>query len=82
MDSDSNFIQTNVISYYPSGEKQYEYLAYSYLDCNNQNLCSMNDGIQHNKAAIVNNGTDTVWGAPSMDGFGAYSVCSASGHWA
>ena len=39
------------------------------------------DGIQHNKAAIVNNGTDTVWGAPSMDGFGAYSVCSASGHW-
>jgi len=49
MDSDSNFIPTNVIAYYPSGEKQYEYLAHSYLDCYNQNLCSINDGNQHNK---------------------------------
>ena len=40
------------------------------------------DGIQHNKAVIINNGTDTSWGNPHMDGFGDYATCSASAHWA
>ena len=49
MDNDSSFIETSVTSYYPSGEKQYEYLAHSYIDCGNENLCNIYDGFQHNK---------------------------------
>ena len=40
------------------------------------------DGIQHSKACIVNNGTDSIWACPSMDGYSDVEVCSASGHWA
>ena len=40
-------VETYIVNYFPTGEKKNEYLARSYLDCNENIDCDVYDGNQH-----------------------------------